>query len=327
MFGMRTDSHDGGTGSAILVIGAGAIGTAMATVMADAGHMVTVAEPDAERRAALVQEVLRRHRFMMQAGLARGAADAAAARVAAAADMADAPVPALVLEAGPERLEAKQAIFAALRAAFGPEVPIATLSSAIPVSRIVPDPAGQAACLAAHPANPPTLVRILEITPAPGTREGPLSAALGILRGAGFDPIPLGREIPGFVFNRLQGAVLREAYRLLAEGVIDVAGLDTLVRDGLGLRWALSGPFETVELNTAGGLAAHAARMGPAYAEMGEARGETDCIWPEDLVADAVRQRRALVPETALEARMQWREEALAALIAARRPILSGGGE
>ena len=97
------------------------------------------------------------------------------------------------------------------------------------------------------------------------------------------------------MFNRLQGALLREAYCLVRDGVATVADIDRLVRDGLGLRWSVIGPFETVDLNTRGGIAAHAEKMGPAYARMGAERGQHD-PWTPELVAEVAAARRAELP-------------------------------
>ncbi len=316
--------HERGLSARIAVIGAGAIGTALATVFADAGASVGVAEPDAARREGLAEAVRRQHAAMALAGLARDEAGAAVSRLSTAPEAATVAEGAdLVIEAGPERLDAKRALFATLLAAAPPETPIATASSAITISEILSDPAQRRRAMVAHPVNPPTIIRVLELVPAPETDPAAVDRAAALFSAAGFAPARLGREMPGFVFNRLQGAVLREAYRLVAEGVIDVDGLDRLVRDGLGPRWALSGPFETADLNTAGGIADHAARMGPAYKAIGEARGERDCDWPPALVARVEAERRALVPEAALVARRTWRETALARLIAARNALLS----
>jgi 3-hydroxyacyl-CoA dehydrogenase len=307
----------------VLVLGAGAIGVGFATVFADAGAQVAVVEPDAARREIVRAEVVRRHAPMARAGLARGGPTAAAERIEALDRAGPALAAAdLVVEAGPERVETKRAIFAELLAGARPDAPIASASSSLTVSAILADPADRARCLVAHPVNPPTLLRVVEIVPAPETRVAAVDGAMALLAGAGFEPVLLGAEKQGFAFNRLQGALLREAYRLVAEGVVDADGLDRLVRDGLGPRWALSGPFETAELNTPGGIAAHAARMGPAYRAMGEERGERDVEWTTALVAEIERQRRAILPADRLPARVAWREAALARLLAARRDIL-----
>jgi hypothetical protein len=90
---------------------------------------------------------------------------------------------------------------------------------------------------------------------------------------------------------------------------------------GLGPRWALSGPFETAELNTPGGIAAHAARMGPAYKRIGEGRGET-VDWRADLVARVSTERRTILAEADIPARVAWRARAVARLIAARDKLM-----
>jgi L-gulonate 3-dehydrogenase len=256
----------------VVILGAGSIGISLASVFADNGARVTLADPDPARRDGVPASLAVQYGAMKVAGLqhdAGGTVDV----VEHPGDMlaqAD-----LVIECGPERLEIKQAIFAELLDATRPDTPLATASSAIPASQIVPDEALQKRCLVAHPVNPPAVLRVMELVPAPGTDPGVLAQTANMVERAGFQPVQLGHEIEGFVLNRFQGAVLREAYRLVEEGVTDVAGVETIMRLGLGPRWALSGPFETAELNTPGGIRAHAARMGAAYRRMGEARGET----------------------------------------------------
>jgi L-gulonate 3-dehydrogenase len=115
------------------------------------------------------------------------------------------------------------------------------------------------------------------------------------------------KEIEGFVFNRLQGALLREAYCLVRDGVADVDDVDRVVREGLGRRWAVIGPFETADLNTRGGIAEHAKRLGPAYARMGAERGQDD-PWTPELVARVTEERRRLLPLEQWEERVAWRD-------------------
>jgi L-gulonate 3-dehydrogenase len=305
--------------SNIVILGAGSIGLSFAAVFADTGASVTLAEPDAERRDAAPRGLQAQRQAMALAGLSRGGMVAVdvVPEVAQALAGAD-----LVIEAGPERLEAKREIFAGLLAAAGPSTVLATASSAIPISRILPDPADQVRALVAHPANPPAVLRVIELVPGPGTAATAVDRAESLFVDAGFDPVTLGHEIEGFVMNRLQGAVLREAYRLVDEGVADVAGIEAVMRLSLGPRWALSGPFETAELNTPGGIRAHAARMGPAYRKMGESRGERNCDWPPELVARVEAERRAMVPAADLPARALWRARAVARLVALRDRLM-----
>lgn len=302
----------------VVILGAGSIGLSFAAVFEDAGAEVMLAEPDPARRDAVPQGLALQRDAIALAGLTRGSGG----RIFVAAAPGDAVRDAhLVLECGPESLGAKQAIFAGLLDAAGPETILATASSAITISRIVPDEARQARCLVAHPINPPAVLRVVELVPAPGTRPATLARAEALFAAAGFTAVRLGHEIEGFVLNRLQGAILREAYRLVDEGVTDVAGIEAGVRLGLGPRWAFSGPFETAELNTPGGIVAHAARMGPAYRRMGEARGES-VDWRPDLVARVAAERRAVLPEEKIPGRVAWRARAVARLVAARDRLL-----
>ena len=304
----------------LAILGAGAIGTAFAAAFMAAGHDVTLCDPEPAARDAAPEAVARHLAAIRRAALpvvaAPGALRPAAAVVAGMRS-------ALVIEAGPERVEAKRAIFAELLAKAPDGAVLASASSAIPISTVLPDAAAQRRCLVAHPANPPSLIRVVELVPGPGTATATVERAAAIFRGAAFDSVILGREVPAFVFNRLQSALLREAYRLVDEGVVDVDGLDRLVRDGLGPRWALSGPFETADLNTAGGVRGHAERLGPAYAAIGAARGETEPHWSPALVDKVEAARRAVLPEADLPARRAWREAALADLLAARRGLFS----
>ncbi|MCY0093803.1 3-hydroxyacyl-CoA dehydrogenase NAD-binding domain-containing protein [Hoeflea ulvae] len=308
----------------LVVLGAGSIGVSFAAVFRDAGFSVTICDPDPARRDAAVEAVDAQKAAIRLANLEKGGAGPLS--VVASADDVLAKA-ALVIEAGPERLEAKQAIFATLLARAAPDTILATASSAIPMSRILPDPADQARCLVAHPVNPPAVLRLIELCPAPATTAAAMERAASLFDQAGFRAVRLGHEIEGFVLNRLQGAVLREAYRLVDGGVIGAEDLDAVMRLGLGPRWALSGPFETAELNTPGGIRAHAARMGPAYKAMGEARGETGCTWSEQLVSQVEAERRAIMPLEALPQRANWRVKAVARLIAARDALLGDADE
>ena len=120
------------------------------------------------------------------------------------------------------------------------------------------------------------------------------------------------------MFNRLQGALLREAYCLVRDGVVAVEDIDRLVRDSLGLRWSVIGPFETADLNTRGGVASHAEKMGPAYARMGAERGQND-PWPPELVGGVEQERRQPLPLDQWAERVAWRDRAIMAVLECRR--------
>jgi len=199
-------------------------------------------------------------------------------------------------------------------------VVLASSSSFLPATAFAGDLPGRARCLVVHPGNPPYLLRIAELVPAPFTAADVVERTATLLRFVELEPICLGREIEGFVFNRLQGALLREAYCLVRDGVASAADIDRIVREGLGPRWSVIGPFETADLNTRGGIGEHARRMGPAYRRMGQERGRDD-PWTDALVAEVAAERRARLPLADWEQRVAWRDRMLMALLRHRRDL------
>jgi 3-hydroxyacyl-CoA dehydrogenase len=125
--------------------------------------------------------------------------------------------------------------------------------------------------------------------------------------------------VSGFVVNRLQAALLMEAWRLVQEDCCTVEDLDKCLKDGLGLRWALMGPFETIDLNAPGGLADYARRYGPVFHEA--MSGTLHEPWDDALIAKVDGQRRAQLDRSQLGARAAWRDRRLMALIAHKRAM------
>lgn len=301
----------------IAIVGAGSIGVAWALTFARGGRDVRVQDPDAERREAVAAELTERLTALDAHGLLTEPVATIAARVTVVAGLGAA-VDGVehVQECAPERVELKRELFAALDANAPADASLASSSSFLPASQFADEVPGHARCLVAHPGNPPHLLPAVELVPAPFTDPAVVDRLAALLESVGMSPVRLKREVDGFVFNRLQGAVLREAYCLVRDGVIDVEDLDRVVRDGLGRRWAVVGPFETVDLNTRGGIAAHAERMGPSYERMGAERGQHD-PWTPELVATVDGQRRERLPLDEWDERIAWRDERLLRVAAA----------
>src|SRR5690606_2084294 len=119
----------------------------------------------------------------------------------------------------------------------------------IPASAFTEALKNRSRCLVAHPINPPHIIPLVEIVPAPWTDPAVVERTRALMNEVGQAPIQLTREVSGFVVNRLQGALLAEAFRLVENGVCTTADVDAAVADGLGLRWSFVGPFETIDLN------------------------------------------------------------------------------
>ncbi|PBC35723.1 3-hydroxyacyl-CoA dehydrogenase [Rhodococcus sp. ACS1] len=306
--------------STVAIIGAGSIGVAFAVLFAKAGFGVRVFDPvpDARGRAGL--DALDRLRLLADHQLLAEDPAAIASRITFPNSIETAVRGVdLVQECAPEKVELKAELFDEV-ARFAPSrVVLASSSSAIVPSRIAEslDDATAARLVVGHPGNPPYLLPVIEVVPSPRTDAATTERAEQIYRQARLRPVVVRREIEGFIFNRLQGALLREAYCLLRDGVASVDDIDEVVRSGLGPRWSVIGPFETVDLNTRGGIESHAKKMGPAYARMGAERGQED-PWTPDLVARATAERRALLGLHKWDDRVRWRDEKLMRALAAR---------
>lgn len=304
------------------IVGAGSIGVAFAIVFARAGWRVRLFDPDEARRTAAPAEIAARLEDLTRFALIDESVTQIAARVEivdtleAAAAGAD-----LVQECAPERVELKRALFAQLDRAAPPHTILASASSFLAASKFVDETLpGHARCLVAHPGNPPYLVPVVEIVPAPFTSSAATTRAIALYSEAGLLPVRVKKEVAGFIFNRLQGAVLREAYCLVRDGVASVDDIDTVMREGLAPRWSVVGPFETVDLNTRGGIASHAQKMGPSYERMGAERGQHD-PWTHELVAQVEAARRAALPLDRWDARVAWRDRQLMRLAKHRHAL------
>ncbi|MCD1573243.1 3-hydroxyacyl-CoA dehydrogenase [Agromyces mediolanus] len=312
----------------VAVVGSGSIGVAFAIVFARAGFGVALHDPVPAARDRAEVELAERLALLAESGLLPESPAAVAARVRLSAALEDAVAGcALVQECAPEQRELKRELFGRIAAAAPADAVLASSSSAIPPSELAAglDDAAAARLLVGHPGNPPYLLPVVELVPSPRTDTAAISRARALYERAGLRVVELRREVEGFVFNRLQGALLREAYCLVRDGVVDVEGVDEIVRSGLGRRWSVIGPFETSDLNVRGGIVAHAERMGDAYARMGAERGQQD-PWTPELVAEVAAQRRAILPLDRWDERVRWRDRRLTALAAVWDGVAVDGG-
>lgn len=295
------------------IVGAGLIGRSWAMVFARAGWDVALHDPVAgvaERALDLIGPALAEQ---ARHGLVRDPA-AALARIAIAPTLAGALADAaLAQECGPERVETKREVFAELDRLAGAETILASSTSAIVASRFTEPLAGRARCLVANPVNPPHLVPLVELCPAPWTDPAIVERARAIYAEVGQVPILVKREVEGFVLNRLQGALLAEAFRLVGEGVVSPEDCDRTVKDGLGLRWSFLGPFETIELNAPGGIADYCARYTGFYRRLSEEPAQPE-VWDPPNVATILAQWRPPLSPAEHASREAERDRRLAAL-------------
>ena len=216
-----------------------------------------------------------------------------------------------IQENTPERIEIKYDVLAAIEANAQPDAVIASSTSGLLPSAMFENIASARRCLVAHPLNPPHLIPAVELVPGPATDAASLHTARTILEEAGHVVLTLRREIAGFVMNRLQGAVLDEAFRLVEQGIVGPEDVDIALRDGLAIRWSVVGPFETIDLNAPGGVSDYIDRYGPMYDDLAiGSEGRAD--W-QGTVRDVVTaDRRARLAVDQIPARTEWRDARLA---------------
>jgi 3-hydroxybutyryl-CoA dehydrogenase len=224
------------------VIGAGLMGHGIAYLLAAAGHTVAIYDPSAEWRASLPA------RLKVALDLL-GDEPALLGRVSAHAEMRSAMRDAaFVFEAAPEKLPLKQQIFAELEAIVAPSTILASNSSAIPSTEIGAKLKHRDRVVGTHFWNPPHLVPLVEVIQNEKTSAETVAKTMTLLRDAGRNPVHVKKDIPGFVGNRLQHALKREAIALVAAGVCDAETIDEVVKTGFGARMAVLGPMEQSDL-------------------------------------------------------------------------------
>jgi L-gulonate 3-dehydrogenase len=229
----------------------------------------------------------------------------------------------LVQENVRETVAAKKEIFAELDRLAAPDTILASSTSGIPASSFTADLKGRARCLVGHPINPPSLVPLVELVPAPWTDQSTMERARALYEGAGQVPIMVQREIQGFIVNRLQGALLSEAFRLVEDGYVNSADVDKAVKDGLGLRWAFMGPFETIDLNAPGGIRDYCERYGPLYLDI--AKQAEPRVWNDALLDRLEQERLQKLPASERPARQLWRDQRLMDLVVHKRNAAKEG--
>ncbi|WP_396434503.1 3-hydroxyacyl-CoA dehydrogenase [Limnohabitans sp.] len=297
----------------IAVVGTGLIGQAWALVFARAACEVRLWDGDTAALHRARELVAQLAQELQRSGLVDDAA-ALMSRIRVCEALSDALSGVdYVQESVPEVLSVKQALYVQLDALTPAHAVIGSSTSSMPASSFTENLQHRERCLVAHPVNPPYLVPVVEVCPAPWTAPAAVQTCMDLMQAVQQKPVHVRRELEGFILNRLQGALLREAFRLVEQGYVDADGLDITIREGLGLRWSFMGPFETIDLNAPGGLADYCARYGGMYQSIAQDQAST-ADWSPELIAQLQKARRQLLPEEALADRRQWRDRRLMAL-------------
>jgi len=304
--------------SRIAVVGAGLVGRAWAIVFARAGFAVGAYDESPATRAGVASAIERSLHELTEFKLLDEPVATVLARIRVESSLAGVlEGSGYVQESVIENVDVKRTVHASIASAAATGTIQASSTSGIPASQWSEGLSNRAYCLVAHPINPPHVVPLVEICGAPWTSPEVVESVVALQKAAGQSPVVLRKEVTGFVANRLQGALLSEAFRLHADGVASVEDIDKTIRDGLGLRWSFMGPLETIDLNAPRGIADYCARFGPLYYRLAEEAKPRR--WDEGLVKAIETERRQVLPEGELEARSTWRDRRLMGLMGFKR--------
>ncbi len=306
------------------VVGAGIIGASWAIVFARAGWQVQVFLRRPAARDALRDRIWRTasaSRMVTPEVTPEDVVDRVTVHDSLGSALAGV---SWVQESIEESRDAKAALFAAMDPLAPSEAILASSTSSIGASLFTEALAGRHRCLVAHPATPPHLLPVIEMVPAPWSDATTVERAFGIMRDVGQVPVLVRRERPGFVMNRLQGALLTEMFAVVRDGLMSPADVDALIGDGFGLRWAFLGPLAGVDLNAPGGIADYLARYGFMFEQAARERGATEPVMTPELVATLHAAMRERVPLATLPERVAWRDTMISALRAMRATLDEG---
>ncbi|MEL6233075.1 MAG: 3-hydroxyacyl-CoA dehydrogenase NAD-binding domain-containing protein [Pseudomonadota bacterium] len=230
----------------IAVIGAGLMGHGIALSFARAGHAVALHDPEP---AALASAPARIAQSLDLLGAAPEEVALAVAGVTLAGSLAEAVRHAeVVFEAAPEKLPLKQAIFAQVEAAAPGDAILASNTSVIQITKIMEGLSGRQRALGTHWWNPPHMIPLVEVVKTEWTDPALAEAMVDLLAAVGKTPVMVERDVPGFIGNRLQHALWREAISLVENGICTAKAVDDVVKASFGRRMAVLGPMENADL-------------------------------------------------------------------------------
>lgn len=314
---MTVDANALVNGRHIGIIGAGLVGAGWAIVFARAGFRVKIFDAAPGAAAASLSLIRSQLEDLHSFGLV-GHVDDVMARLTAVETLQEAVTDAAYLqESILEKVDVKRQLMEELEELTAANTVIGSSTSGIPASAFTQGLRLAGRTLIAHPVNPPYLVPVVEIVPSPATLPAAVEFTDALMQAVGQSVVHVRRETQGFVLNRLQAVLLREAWTLVEEGVASCEDIDKTIRDGLGLRWSFMGPFETIDLNAPQGVADYARRFGRLFQEIAHSRTHEQ-PWSDELIAEVEAQRRTILGQEQLNERRAWRDRQLMSLAAMR---------
>ncbi|SFI84744.1 3-hydroxyacyl-CoA dehydrogenase [Paraburkholderia megapolitana] len=297
------------------VIGSGLMGVGIATQSALHGYRTIVYDVDESRLASVASKAEAILDELLDAGrIDLAAKQAALARIERSAQLDAMAVADFVIEAIPEVLELKHRLYASLADVLGEAAIFASNTSGFPPDRLASALQAPERFVIAHFWNPPHLIPLVEVVPGSATSADVTSRTVALMEAIGMEPVVLAKAIPGFVGNRLQFALLREALNIVRSGAASPEVVDRVMKASLGRRWSIVGPLESADLGGLDTLLNVGTHLLPELAT------DNDVL---DLLREQVDAGRVGVRSGA--GFYEWDEARLAQVRALRKRLIGGG--
>ena len=305
------------------VIGSGLIGRSFAMLFAGAGYKVQLYDIEETQVAGALENIKIQLKHLDEIGLLRGELSQSEqfALISGTSNMLECVSGAVYIqECVPEQQVIKEKVFSELdRIVTDEDCILASSTSSMPISYFTSNIARKSQCIVVHPCNPPFYCPVVEICPAPYTKPEVTELTMAMMKETGQSPVLIKKELFGFVLNRMQYAMLNEVWKMVEDGMISVEDVDSVMKDGLGLRYAFMGPMETCHLN-ADGFANFIEKFGKSADALNTTMGPYNKMGGESAkkVAEVLNKR---MPLDKLDERRKWRDNRLIALAKLKKDL------
>jgi len=213
-----------------------------------------------------------------------------------------------VQESGPEVMDIKNAMFAEMDRWTDPKTILASSASSLNINEFTAGIPGMDRCILAHPFNPPHIIPAVEVMPTKKTDPNVVDRTIAFLKSLGHKPMLINFFVSGYLINRIQAAVVREAIHLVESGLCNAEAVDTAIKDGLGLRWVILGNFGTNHTNAVGGIREYYGKFGKVYQSMMKALDSTPPSFDDEMVERFGKQLDEIYGRVPVDQISKWRD-------------------